>query len=154
MITVPTTEQIILDCRRELREVIEPAVGDDGARIAIQMLENVLRNVATRAAHEIAWMREETDEMEAFARSVADAHPSAKGLAEALDALAAGRSESLHLADVVKVYSLAGDALSCAVEAATGAGDDTRTAQAAALLATRVGRELEITGSWGMVGRG
>ena len=59
MLSRPTTEQIILDCREELLNTIAPAVPEGPVLVAIHMMENVLRNCATRAAHEIAWMREE-----------------------------------------------------------------------------------------------
>ena len=68
MLSRPTTEQILLDCRAELLATIEPAVADGPAKVAVQMLENVLRNCAARAAHEIAWMHEESEAMVAFAR--------------------------------------------------------------------------------------
>ena len=68
MLSKPTTPQILLDCRRELLETIDPAVTDPTVKVAIQMLENVLRNCAERAAHEIAWMRSESDAMVAYAQ--------------------------------------------------------------------------------------
>ena len=47
------------------------------------MLENVLRNAATRAAHEISWMRDETVALEAYGREVSAAFPEDGALAEA-----------------------------------------------------------------------
>jgi hypothetical protein len=67
MFSRPTTDQVILDCRNELLNAVDSAVSDPTVKITIQMLENVLRNVAERAAHEIAWMHEETDLMIGFA---------------------------------------------------------------------------------------
>ncbi len=154
MIALPTTAQIILDCRRELLEVIGPEVQSDAGKVSVQMLENVLRNVATRAAHEIAWMREETSSMEAFARDTLAAAPGTSAIAAALAALDAGPRLSLHLDDVAKVYSLAGEAFSCAIEAALSGGHATSAERGAALLATRSGTEVEIMGEWGFVGRG
>lgn len=154
MIALPTTEQIILDCRRELLDVIGAEVTSDAAKVSVQMLENVLRNVATRAAHEIAWMREETATMESFARDTIATHPSATALLEALAALNSGLNESLHLDDVVAVYSLASEALSCALEASLTAGDAELSRRGAALLAARSATEVVIMGEWGFVGRG
>ena len=76
MITRPTTDQLLLDCCRELLDVVLPDVQSDHVRVAVQMLENVLRNAATRAAHEIGWMRDETAAIEAFARRVSREIPS------------------------------------------------------------------------------
>jgi hypothetical protein len=70
MFSRPTTDQVILDCRNELLNAVDSAVSDPTVKITIQMLENVLRNVAERAAHEIAWMHEETDLMIGFADEV------------------------------------------------------------------------------------
>ena len=154
MISRPTTEQIILDCRRELLEVIGPEVHSDSARVSVQMLENVLRNAATRAAHEIAWLRDETLAIEGYARDVLAAFASAVGVAEALAALDAGPRASLHLDDMVRVYSLAGEALSCALEAALAEGHLELSERAAALLEARSATEVQIMGEWGFVGRG
>ncbi len=154
MIALPTTAQIILDCRRELLEVIGPEVQSDAGKVSVQMLENVLRNAATRAAHEIAWMREETSAMEAFARDTLAAAPAASSIDGALAALEAGPRQSLHLDDVARVYSLAGEAFSCAIETALGGGLAELAERGAALLAARSATEVEIMGEWGFVGRG
>ncbi len=154
MITRPTTAQIILDCRRELLEVIGPEVKSDAGKVSVQMLENVLRNAATRSAHEIAWMRDETSAMETFARDTLAAAPAGSVIAAALVALEAGPRESLHLDDVVAVYSLAGEAFSCAVEAALVGGHVVLAERGAALLAARSATEVQIMGEWGFVGRG
>ena len=154
MISLPTTAQIILDCRRELLEVIGPEVQSDAGKVSVQMLENVLRNAAARAAHEIAWMREETISMETFARDTLAAAPDPSVIAAALAGLDAGPRQSLHLDDVAKVYGLAGEAFSCAIEAALGGGLAELAERGAALLAARSAIEVEIMGEWGFVGRG
>ena len=154
MISLPTTAQILLDCRRELLEVIGPEVSSDAGKVSVQMLENVLRNVALRAAHEIAWMHDETAAMESLARDTVAAHPSATAVVEALAALDAAPRLSLHLDDVVAVYSLAGEAFSCSLEAALAAGDTELGGRGATLLAARSATEVQIMGEWGFVGRG
>ena len=153
MNTRPSTDQIILDCRRELLEVILPAVDADHLRVSIQMLESVLRNVATRAAHEIAWMHEETATLEAYARDVAAAFPDDQALAAALASLDGAPRHSLHLEDVTETYSRAGETFSCALEAAMAGGDQPLSERAVVLLHARNDRELEIKGEWTMVGR-
>lgn len=154
MIVKPSTEQVILDCRRELLEVIGPEVLSDAGKISVQMVENVLRNVATRAAHEIAWMHEETIAMESFAYDTLRAYPSAVTIDEALADLQAGPRTSLHLDNVAAVYSLAGEAFSCALEVALSCGDEVLAARGAALLGARSATEVQIMGEWGFVGRG
>jgi hypothetical protein len=154
MLSRPTTDQIIADCRNELLSTIDGAVSDPAAKIAIQMLENVLRNCATRAAHEIAWMREETEGMIEFTLQVASSPATTEAVAAALRSYAAERSDSLHLADVASTYSLAGECLSVSLEAALAAGDDDLAGAGRALLDRRLGHEMEIMGEWTMVGRG
>ncbi len=154
MISLPTTEQVILDCRRELLEVIGPEVHTDAAKVSVQMLENVLRNAATRAAHEIAWMRDETLAMETYARDVLVVSPASTAIADALAALDAGPRTSLHLDDMARTYSLAGEAFSAALETALANGDADLSARAHTLLAARSATEVQIMGEWGFVGRG
>jgi hypothetical protein len=155
VIARPTTDQILLDCRRELLETVLPAVTDPAVSVCIQMLENVLRNAATRAAHEIAWMTDETAQMRAYARDAVERLGAAAG--EAASALRIAEAEgpgSLHLDDVVREYSAAGEALACAVEAALAVGDEALVARGVDLLRIRTDRELEIKGEWAMIGRG
>jgi hypothetical protein len=157
VISRPTTEQVILDCRRELLEVVRPQVSDPAVQVTIDMLENVLRNVATRAAHEIAWMTEEISTMAAYARGLlADVHddPDDAALAAAVDALSLVPRESLHLDAVVAAYSVAGEAFSCALEAAIAAGRTDWQERGVALLLRRTEREQEVKGDWSMTGRG
>src|SRR5260370_12596332 len=95
MITRPTTEALIMDCCRELTEEILPALTDETLKLRLVMTETVLRNAAVRAAHEIAWMREETAALMAYARRVAARHGSAPLRAALADA-AAGPRPSRH----------------------------------------------------------
>ena len=118
------------------------------------MLENVLRNCATRAANEVAWMTEESAAMVEFSRKVAAAGHETTALTEALAAYDAGASSELDLESVSATYTLAGEALSCAIEAALAAGDETLATRASHILQQRVDREVEIMGEWSMVGRG
>jgi hypothetical protein len=153
MLSRPTTEQILLDCREELLSTIAPAISDGAVLVAIQMMENVLRNCATRAGHEIAWMREEIDEMVAFAERVADGPHATSAVNDALAACTAGRSQSLHLDDVTATYSLAGHSLSAALDAVMAAGDSALQAEGRAILERRLDHENAIMGEWAFVGR-
>lgn len=158
MLSRPTTEQIVLDCRTELLSTIDAAVTDPAVKIAIQMMENVLRNCAERAAHEIAWMREEIDAMIAFAQRV-QASPLVSHLHRAevdaaVDAFQSGRSDSLHLDDMTATYHLAGVCLSAALEAAMAAGDHALQIAGHDVLQLRLAHEQAIMGEWSFVGRG
>ena len=137
MIAKPTTEQILNDCSRELMEVVLPAITDQTVQVAVMMMDLVLRNAAKRAAHEIAWMTEEIDELETYA-----------GVAPS-----SGTGGSLHLDDVVERYRHASDAFSRAMEDAIAAADEERTRRGAELMAHRVEREQEVLCGWSPVGR-
>jgi hypothetical protein len=153
MLSRPTTDQIILDCRNELLNTIDPAVEAPHVKIAIQMMENVLRNCAERAAHEIAWMHEEGEVMLAFAGIVAASAASNPAVVAALAEQESGHSTSLHLADVTANYDLASRCLSAALEAAMAAGNDELHRAGRAILEDRLAHENQIMGEWTFVGR-
>lgn len=148
MIVGPSTEKILLDCARELMEGVLPHVREDTAQVRVVMLEHVLRNAAMRAAHEIAWMRDESAELLAFAHAVHAALPEAKAVADAL-AIANSPSESLHLDDVVADYRHASEALSCAIEAAMAANDAALARRGTDLIMGRLERERVVMCGWG-----
>ncbi len=154
MLSKPTTQQIILDCRKELLETVDPAVTDPAVKVAIQMLENVLRNCAERAAHEIAWMREESEAMVAYAREVRETLGSSTELDGALAAQETGDNVSLHLDAVSDAYGRAGECLSVALETVVAAGHTQLHLRGREILALRLAHEDAIKGDWGFVGSG
>ncbi|WP_409329685.1 hypothetical protein [Trujillonella humicola] len=151
MIGRPTTEQVLLDCCRVLADVL-PEVADETTVVRLVMLEKVLRNAAVRAAHEIAWMREETAAIQAYAGAV-EAVTADGALQAALAELAAGPHAGLHLDDVTEVYCRAGDVLSAALEAALAAGREDLVRDGEAVLAARLEHEHRIVGGWDSAGR-
>jgi hypothetical protein len=153
MLSRPTTDQLLLDCRNELLNTIDPAVAAEPVKIAIQMMENVLRNCAARAAHEIAWMREEGEAMLAYARRVAASPAASAALTAAIERHDATRSDSLHLDDVCATYDLAGHCLSEAIEAAMESDDLDLQRAGRDVLELRLAHENEIMGEWAFVGR-
>ena len=153
MIARPTTEQVARDCARDLLDTVLPTVDTEAAGIVVRMLENVLRNIAVRAAHEIAWMTEETAIMERYAVDVLDAIPAAPGVADALGQLDAATRASLHLDDVVETYTRAGEAFSLALEAALLEGHGPLTARANEILHIRSEHEVEAMAEWAPIGR-
>jgi hypothetical protein len=148
MIAKPTTEQILLDCSRELREVVLPAVPEGPAQVTVMMLDLVLRNTAERAAHEIAWMTEEIEELNEFVRAAGTT-----GAATGDEAASGTDGRSLHLADVVERYRQASEAFSDAIEAAVAAGDRLLVDRGGSLLERRVDREAVLMCGWSPVGR-
>ena len=152
MLSRPTTEQILLDCCRELMTNVLPSLTDATAQVSVIMVETVLRNTAVRAAHEVAWMRDETADIEAYARDVAAQAPGTT-LETALAALAAAPRDSLHLDDVVETYCLAGNALSAALETAVASALAPLVQRGEEILDVRSGHETDVMAGWSPTGR-
>ena len=153
MLSRPTTEQILLDCCNELMTGVLPELTDETAIVRVVMVETVMRNMAVRSAHEIAWMREEIAAIDEYARAVATGEPDDSELTKALSAAAAAPRESLHLDDVVETYVQASRALSAALEAAVVRGDDDLIKRGEALLDHRADIETEVMAGWSPTGR-
>ena len=152
MLSRPTTEQILLDCCRELMTNVLPSLTDATAQVSVIMVETVLRNTAVRAAHEVAWMRDETADIEAYAREVAAQAPGTT-LETGLAALAAAPRDSLHLDDVVETYCRAGNALSAALETAVASGLTPLIQRGEEILDVRSGHETDVMAGWSPTGR-
>ncbi|MEO1060308.1 MAG: hypothetical protein AAFZ07_02735 [Actinomycetota bacterium] len=153
MITNPTTEQLLLDAARELRESILPAVDDPTVRVAVEMMEQLVRSCGIRAAHEIAWMHDQIPVLEAYCAEVAETLDDVD-VGAALEAHRAADPPTLHLDDVVAAYNRISDVASLAMEAALDAGHPDLAAQAGALMRARQDTEAEVRGEFSMPGRG
>ena len=153
MLSRPTTEQILLDCCRELMTGVLPVVTDETAQVKLIMVDTVLRNMAVRSAHEIAWMREEIAAIESYVQAVLDADATAVATLEAQTRLAKAPRDDLNLDAVVESYCRAGDALSAALEAAVAGRHADLIAQGEQLLEGRADRETEIMAGWSPTGR-
>ncbi len=147
MIARPTTQQLLDDCAREVRDSIMPIVDNPAVQVRLEMLEQLLSSCAVRAAHEMAWMAEECDHLERFAADVVGAFPDAEEVSLALDeyrrAAASPTGSSLHLDDRVRLYDLAGQAFGAALEVAMARGHAELSAAAKALIHARVDREAD-----------
>ena len=154
MISRPTTEQILSDCAREVRETFMPATAEAGLKVMLEMLEQILAQCALRSGHEMAWMAEEIVAIEPFvAAVVAQVAPAPSAVSVALDALHAGRTTSLHLDDRCAEYHLASEALATAMDAAYDAGHGELTAAGVALLDARREREAVLRPNFFFPGR-
>jgi hypothetical protein len=153
MLSRPTTEQILLDCCRELMTNVLPSLTDATAQVSVIMVETVLRNTAVRAAHEVAWMRDETAEIEAYAQAVAGQATGTASLETAMTALASAPRDSLHLDDVVETYCRAGNVLSAALETAVAGGLAALIQRGEEILDVRSGHETDVMAGWSPTGR-
>lgn len=148
MLTRPTTDAVLRSIAAELAEKIEPELQTETARVAMGMIQQMLRGCAVRAAHEMAWMHEECDAIESAVAAVDDA-----ATAEALTAYR-NAPAGLELEAVVARYDQAGEALAVALEHAYRVGDGELVERLRPLLHARSGREMEIVGALALVGRG
>jgi hypothetical protein len=144
----PTTTQILEGLRVELRESLMPEISAAPVRIAVEMLDNVLSNLATRSAHEIAWMRDECAQIEALVEDINEPTVTA-----ALVDYRALDRESLHLGDVQAAYDRASEVLSCVIEHALASENRALLDAARAVLRLRSDREMTILGGWNVAGR-
>jgi hypothetical protein len=149
MLSRPTTDQVIDAVARELRETVLPAVTAEPVRVTLGMIDQLLGAAARRAAHEIAWMIGEINDITELAASVDD-----PAVRRALDELSAAGGGGLHLADVCARYHLASRVLSALVGVAFAGTDETTAARVRALIDARSARELEVIGPLTLVGRG
>lgn len=136
MFTRPTTEQVLAGIADELRDTVAPLIHEAPVQVLLGQIDQILRGLATRAAHEIAWMHEEADSI------------------SAITGTDVGWPASLHLDDVVAWYDQVSRVLSRAVDDAFAAGDTARVAELKQLLDARSATEMRIVGSLDLVGRG
>jgi hypothetical protein len=136
MLSRPTTEQILIGIATELRETVAPAVQSEPVKVLLGQMDQILRALAARAAHEIAWIHEEADSI------------------SAVTGTDVGWPASLHLDDVVAWYDTVSRVLSAALDEAFAADDRERVAELKLLLDARSATEMTIIGALELVGRG
>lgn len=146
----PTTDQILRDLAREVRDELIPAIEDPALRVNLEMMEQLLTAAAVRSAHEIAWMADEVSAITAYARDVVETLGD-DATAKALATFDHERTDSLHLVDQVANYSLAGEAFGKALEAA--GGHERLGPEGAALVRARRDTETEIRPGFYFPGR-
>jgi hypothetical protein len=152
VISRPTTDQLIADVCQDLLSAVLPALIDETLQVRVAMAETVLRNAAVRAAHEIAWMTDETAALIEYAKAVNARIPSVE-LDDALAAVDDAPRTSLHLADVVETYERASQALAVAIGAAQRDGTAELVDAGRDLLHDRVSTEKAVMATYVVVGR-
>jgi hypothetical protein len=152
MIGRPTTEQILLDCCRELMEDVLPALTDETTIVRVAMIEQVIRNAAARSAHEIGWMLEELPAIDGYARAVFAAAPN-DDLAAALREAEDGADARMDLDAVTDRYARASSLFAAALETAVSTGRSDLRADGERLLEARLTREQQVMAGWSPAGR-
>jgi hypothetical protein len=153
MITRPTTAQLIDAVREDLQTRVAPVVADPPAKLALQMCLLVLGSAAVRSDHELAFMLDEADAIEALARDLAERLPEAGPLAEALAEHERDTAPPREVAAVHGRYERASEVLSLAAEAAYDAGDAEAITAVLAVFDRRRRNQNTITGGYEAVGR-
>jgi len=152
MIGRPTTEQILLDCCRELMEDVLPTLTDETTIVRVAMIEQVIRNAAARCAHEIGWMLEELPVIHEYGRAVFAAAPN-DDLDAALRAVEDGSEGGMDLDGVTDRYARAGNLFAAALETAVSSGLTDLQADGERLLDARLTREQQVMAGWSPTGR-
>jgi hypothetical protein len=153
VISKPTNQQLIEAVCAELTAKVAPNISDAGTKVVLEMALSVLSCAAVRTAKELAWMKEETDAIEAVARRFVEEMPETDALSAALAAFDAGRTGSLYIDAAQADYQLISEVLSCATDAAFASGDTARIAAVEQLLGQRMANENAVTGTFIAVGR-
>jgi hypothetical protein len=153
MIAKPTTEQLIDAVRVDLRDRVAPLVSDPIARMALDMSIAILGSAAVRSSHELAWMLEECDAVEAAARRLAERLPDPGPIADALAACERHAGAGRDLAGVHARYAQAGEVLARLGDAAYDADDAEAIREVWALLEQRRAHQDIVTGGYTAVGR-
>jgi hypothetical protein len=148
----PTTEQILLDCCRELMEDVLPTLADETTIVRIAMIEQVLRNAAARCRHEIGWMLEEIPLIDRYARAVLAAAPD-DDLAAALRDLEQAADVGLDLDVVTDRYGRASALFAAALDTAVSSGLTQLQREGERLLDARLTREEQVMAGWSPTGR-
>ncbi len=152
MISRPTTEQLLIDCARELMEGVLPALTDPTAIVRLAMVEQVLRNAAVRSAKEISWMTGEIPSLRAYAAEVLAAEPDA-ALTAACASFDQQPDTGLELDAVVDRYVMASTLFADALELAISRGHVELRERGEALVVARLERETTIMAGWNPTGR-
>ncbi len=143
MISRPTTQQLLDDCARELRESVMPMVADPATKVKLEMMEQIIASCALRAGQELAWMAEECDAMEAYATEVRVTFddPDGAAVGALLTRYHNERRGGLVAEDRTHDYDLAGRAFSAALALAMRRQHPELTARARAVIDVRNERE-------------
>lgn len=150
MLARPTTDRVLEGIIASIEHDVLPTMTDERARVAVQMIQQLLHSAAVRAAHEIAWMAEEVGAI----REAATRFAGNTAVAVAMTALDDLGPAGLHLADAQARYDAASEVLSRMVEAAYTDGTADDRAVIGALLAARSEHEMAVVGQLDLVGRG
>jgi len=152
MITTPSTSQLVRSVSSELRAKVLPELTDPALLVELEMMLSMLDMAAVRADHEIGWMLQEADGIDAALSEAAAAGELPESVRDALEALHLSHPADLSYPEVQRHYALASEALGRAAAVAQ-AGDERLRSLVWSLLQRRVDHELATIGAYVAVGR-
>jgi hypothetical protein len=153
MITTPSIAQLLTSMQAELIDKIKPGLTDPTLVVNVDMMTAVLGALAVRVEHELAWMREEADRIEAAADAVLIAQPRSAPLVAALAEYRERRTSSLLLSEAQADYDRAGEVLSQITEVAFASGDPALVRLVEQLFEQRLATEQTAIGTFVAAGR-
>jgi hypothetical protein len=153
MITKPTIAQLLTSMQAELTDKIRPGLSDPTLVVNVDMMTAVLGALAVRVEHELAWMREEADRIEAAADTVLAAQPESAALADALGEYRDRRTASLLLSEAQADYDRASEVLSRITEVGFASGDPALVQLVEQLFEQRLATEQTAIGTFVAAGR-
>ena len=152
MITKPSMSQLLEAMKAELTDKIIPGLSDPTLVVNVQMMTAVLGALAVRVEHELSWMRDECEEIDAAASAALSEHDDA-ALRTVLDEYRAQRSGSLVVSAAQADYDRASEVLSHLAELAYASGDAALVSVVEGLYESRLATEQAAIGTFVAVGR-
>ncbi len=152
MITKPSMAQLLEAIKAELTDKVIPALSDPTLVVNVQMMTAVLGALAVRVEHELSWMRDECERIDAAATTALAGHDDA-ALREALDSYRSTRSGSLVVSEAQADYDRAGEVLSHLAELAYASSDGDLRQIVEGLYEARLAVEQQAIGTFVAVGR-
>jgi hypothetical protein len=152
MYTVVTSPRAIAVIREELKNAVLPHVTNQGAIVSLQMIDFTLRQLENAIDHQLEWMHDEITEIRTLGELTVKEFPSANAVSIAMSALGQRQTPTLSLKLVREQYELAGEVLSCVVEAVVGKPGPLLDSAMKAL-ESRLSHETAIRGAFKIVGQ-
>lgn len=154
MLTQPTCECFLDEVRRQLNDVIRPALSERPQLVALDMIDSILQNVSVRSEHEYVWLIEEIENIrDTASRIVADGHDPSGDIQRGVAELNTALPTAVPIAELREVYRRASSLLTTCIDGVQRpSASESAIARA---LELRASHEDEIRGSeFTMAGRG
>lgn len=117
MLTEPTCDRFLDEVRRQLNEVIRPALSERSQLVTLDMIDSILQNVRVRSEHEYEWLSEEIESIRnAASKIVADGHDPCGDIQRGLAELTGAPSPVMALAELRQAYRQASALLTTCID--------------------------------------